>query len=252
MHSDEMMDFLKAIVKDVPDLSVVESPVPGSPVKRTRAVSAETGRVNRRGRGEPLPGRGPKRQRVPHTSPDGSGPVTPSVFASLTQRGPDGGTLIPSTTWRLSSLPSPSLQLSHSETQPMVMVERPGRFSSLPTMTSAVRTRETHVDPTTLPLNLQKALHVPVDAKTTVATAINMPPVSMALSISDVELGMRSKEMDTPLSIHDLSSTKQFLKNLGMQQSVSVPQNAEEDNYEFSDDDMDMDSNDPKKEMEDL
>jgi len=238
VYSDEMMDFLKAIVKDVPDLGPGDNAGTVLPAKRVRVLPGDGSTGQTKGRGREVSGCSSKRQCVPHSAPDVS--TAASAFSQLTQRGPDGGTLATNTDWKFSSSsPSSSLRLSRSETHSMGETDKPGRFSSLPNMTSAVRVNETHVDPSTLPINLQKALHVPTEVKTTVASTINMPPVSTALSISDIELGVRPKDTETPVSVHDLSPTKQFL-NLRMPPVVSAPQNAEEENYEFSDDDIDL------------
>ena len=258
------MDFLKSTVKDAPDLSTVETPPGHPPAKRTRTPSIEgqTGaRTKGRGRGDWCIGRTSKRQCVPSTttasadlSITGAPPLLTSS-SSVTLPAADDhsvqlnmsstSNLIPTT----SSLPS-----SHAEMSSLHLLDKRtggngGSVASLPAMTSAVRTHEVPVDPSTLPMNLQKALsHTPAESKPSETTCLVMPPVSVALSISDVELGMRPKEMDTPRSMHDLSPTKQFMRNLEMAPNRLPPSElkAEEDNYDFSEDEMETE--DKKKE----
>ena len=262
------MDFLKSTVKDAPDLSAVETPSGHPPAKRTRTPSIEgqTGvRTKGRGRGDWCTGRTSKRQCVPSTTT-----INAITSADLTITGAPP-LLASSSSVTLSAADDHSFQLNvspasnliptasslppnHAEMPSVHLLEKRtgvngGSVASLPALTSAVRTHEVPVDPSTLPMNLQKALsHTPAESKPSETTCLVMPPVSVALSISDVELGMRPKEMDTPRSMHDLSPTKQFMRNLEMAPNRLPPSElkAEEDNYDFSEDEMETE--DKKKE----
>eukprot|EP00210_Caulerpa_lentillifera_P002735 g2614.t1 len=153
--SDGIMDFLKDIVKDAPDVKEGES----SPLaaKRPRSVVEMSGvhRGSRRGKGG-----NSKRLCTPKRGGGGGGvnsespSARSSVFASYTQGGPKNAGKMRT-----------ALHSSVSEPKPISCsaAERGGRVASLPAMTSAFRSMESVanvVDPSTLPIDIQKALHI--------------------------------------------------------------------------------------------
>lgn len=157
--SDGIMDFLRDVVKEAPDLQEDDSSP--APVKRPRSV-VETSTVHRGSRR----GRGGSSKRL--CTPKGSASEKPtpksSVFAPFTERGPQ------------NTAKTRTLRNSISETKSTsCAVDRGGRVASLPAMTSAFRSAESVapvVDPSTLPIDLQKALrHYPATEATSLESS---------------------------------------------------------------------------------
>lgn len=217
------MDFLKPIVRDV---TMLETPadLPHDARKRMRtSVSLETNTWNPKGAGKDtwIARNGTKRQRAP--SPEAL-QTSASVSAS-NGTNPNSKT----TCWKVSSTRSPSLQLSRSETCPTTIQERLGRATSL-TSSSSVTVRETPIDPITVPLTFRKAVQGPSETKNSLPQ--NTTPVTTACSMSSTEMGAHIRDIETPITIHELSSNTSPI-GVGLMPIETQTLNAEDENYDF-------------------
>lgn len=174
------MDFLKDLVKDIPDLQEEQSSPPPGPKRPRSAVepnAAKGGRTNRT-----------KRRRLPRTVHSGKTTPKSSAFSPFTQNGPEGAPPQQQRkTTRTRTLPSGAPE---TRSRVGVLDGRP-RIVNLPSMTSAFRPSEAmtqFVDPSTLPISVQRALlHLPQNGASSiesVQTQVRTPPLRSEMKSS--------------------------------------------------------------------
>lgn len=180
LNSVETMEFLKDIVKDIPDLRDESCGPPSGPKRPRSAVEPIAAKGGRTGR--------TKRRRLPRTVHSGKTTAKSSAFAPYTQHGPEGAT--------------PQLQRKTTKTRPPPsgvpetrsrggLFDGRQRIVNLPSMTSAFRPSEAmtqFVDPSALPISVQRALwNLPQNGAPSiesVQTHVKTPPLKSEMKSS--------------------------------------------------------------------